>query len=814
MKDRPGQSAPEQPLPAKNDHQLSDSEARFRLMADTVPQIVWITDADGRVEFFNKRWRDYTGISYDHETAADVAASTVHSDDVAVTMERFARVQASGGMFEVEHRIRSATGSYRWFLVRAQPYRDPHTQAILRWFGTSMDIHDRVEAEMALQQLAARQRFQLELADHIRPLSDPEEIVRVATELLGVQLQADRVLYGEVDVSTQFIDLMRDWTSGRVPSMAGRRLRMNDFGILVAEELRHGRTLALSDVASDEKSAAHVEAYLANDVRSLLAIPLGKQGRLKAVLSIHRTDAYEWTAFENAMADDMVDRTWEAVERARAQARLRTERDRSRSVFRGLQEGFALFSSDWTMLEVNEEALRIAQRAGCDVIGRNHWEIWPEAVGTEGEKRYRRVMATRVAETWEYQQTFDNGRAAWIELRAYPAGETDLAVFFRDITERKTTEQKLRDADRRKDEFLAMLAHELRNPLAPVGAAAQLLQIGKLDDARLQHTSQIIARQVTHMTHLIDDLLDVSRVTRGLVELDKAPLDIRRIVVDAVEQVTPLIQARRHHLSLHLPPEPVTVLGDKKRLVQVLANVLNNAAKYTNEGGNISLRAQAQASQVVFEVVDDGIGMAADLSAHVFDLFAQAERSADRSAGGLGLGLALVKNLVELHGGSVSCSSDGPGKGSAFHVCLPCIDAPGSPEQGLHPGRLQPAASPLRIMVVDDNADAAQMLGLLLESVGHQVVTAHGSRRALELARTDAPEVYLLDIGLPEMDGNELAQQLRALPQVARPVLIAVTGYGQEADRRRTLEAGFDHHLVKPVDMQELAEILSRVPGN
>jgi PAS domain S-box-containing protein len=782
-------------------------------MADTVPQIVWITDADGGVEFFNKRWRDYTGISYDHETAADVAASTVHPDDVAITMDRFARAQATGGMFEVEHRIRSASGSYRWFLVRAQPYRDPDTNAILHWFGTSMDIHDRVEAEVALQQLAARQRFQLALADHIRPLADPQEIVRVASGLLGAQLHADRVFYGEVDPSAQFIDLMRDWTSGAVPSMAGRHLRLNDFGVLVAEELRHGRTLAVSDVTSDEKSTGHAGAYLANDVRSFLAIPLIKQGRLKAILSVHRADAHHWTALDKAMADDMVDRTWEAVERARAQTKLRTERDRSRSVFRGMREGFAIFSSDWTVLEMNDEGLRIAQRAGSDVIGRNHWDIWPQTIGSESELRFRRVMETRLPETWEYQPTFDNGPAAWIELRAYPAGEHDLAVFFRDITERKKTEQKLRDADRRKDEFLAMLAHELRNPLAPIGAAAQLLQTGRLDDARLQHTSQIVARQVTHMTHLIDDLLDVSRVTRGLVKLEKAPLDIRRIVVDAVEQVTPLIQARRHQLSLHLPPEAVTVLGDRKRLVQVLANILNNAAKYTDEGGNISLKAEVQPSHVVFDVSDNGIGMAADLSAHVFDLFAQAERSADRSAGGLGLGLALVKNLVELHGGLVTCNSDGPGQGSTFHVRLPRIEAQGRPDHALHADRLQKAVSPLRIMVVDDNADAARMLALLLESMGHQVVIAHGSRRALELAGSDAPEVYLLDIGLPEMDGNELARQLRALPHAARPVLIAVTGYGQEADRRRTLAAGFDYHLVKPVDMQELTEILSLVPG-
>jgi CheY-like chemotaxis protein/two-component sensor histidine kinase len=378
-----------------------------------------------------------------------------------------------------------------------------------------------------------------------------------------------------------------------------------------------------------------------------------------------------------------------------------------------------------------------------------------------------------------------------------------------DITERKFSEEKLKETDRRKDEFLAMLAHELRNPLAPIGAAAQILQMTKLDDARVRQTSQIIGRQVGHMTHLINDLLDVSRVTRGLVELEKAALDIGHIVTDAVEQVTPLMQSKRHHLAIHLPPDAATVSGDKKRLVQVIANILNNAAKYTNEGGTIVLKTDVREDQIVISIRDNGIGMTPELAAHAFDLFAQAERSSDRSAGGLGLGLALVKNLVELHNGSAACVSEGIGKGSQFIVCLPrvvVLDVDGAhahQDSAIHAGD-----RPLRVLVVDDNADAASMLAMLLEALGHQVVVEHGSRRALERAKSDAPDVCLLDIGLPEMDGNELARSLRATPETAGAVLVAVTGYGQEGDRTRTMEAGFDHHLVKPVDTQKLAAIL------
>ena len=286
-----------------------------------------------------------------------------------------------------------------------------------------------------------------------------------------------------------------------------------------------------------------------------------------------------------------------------------------------------------------------------------------------------------------------------------------------DIQELKAAEEdlrqavdKLKEADARKDEFLAMLAHELRNPLAPIRAAAELLKIARLDEARVQITSEIISRQVVHMTGLVDDLLDVSRVTKGLADLEKKPFELRRIVTDAVKQVNPLLQARRHQLALQMAPEAGVVLGDYKRLVQVVSNLLNNAAKYTPEGGHIKVTTKVQEAQVVLSVKDDGIGMEPKLASRVFDLFAQAERTPDRSSGGLGLGLALVKNLVELHGGSVTCASEGSGKGSEFLVYLPLLAMQGSSiALQQQADSALPAAKMLRIMVVDDNADAAQM---------------------------------------------------------------------------------------------------------
>ena len=380
-----------------------------------------------------------------------------------------------------------------------------------------------------------------------------------------------------------------------------------------------------------------------------------------------------------------------------------------------------------------------------------------------------------------------------------------------DVTERMRAEQELRDADRRKDEFLAMLAHELRNPLAPISAAAQLLKMPALKPELVRKTSDVISRQVSHMTRLVDDLLDVSRVTRGLIELERKRLSVMDIVTDAVEQVRPLINSRQQDLEVQLPQDIVELTGDQKRLVQVLTNLLNNAAKYTPEGGQLLLSVVPSGPDVTISVHDNGIGIARELLPHVFDLFTQAERTPDRSQGGLGLGLALVRSLVALHGGAVSARSDGRGRGSIFSVHLPRIagsdDAPA----------VQPVAKEarrdkrLRLMVVDDNTDAAEMLGAFMESAGHQVTIEYEPYQAMERARIEAPDVCLLDIGLPGMDGNQLARCLRLMPQMAHTTLIAVTGYGKEFDRDTSVAAGFDYYFVKPADPLALVDLLDRI---
>ena len=366
----------------------------------------------------------------------------------------------------------------------------------------------------------------------------------------------------------------------------------------------------------------------------------------------------------------------------------------------------------------------------------------------------------------------------------------------------------MREVDRRKDEFLAMLAHELRNPLAPVSAASDLLKLPNLDRKKIKQTSEIISRQVKHMTGLIDDLLDVSRVSRGLVTLDRHVHDARQIVTNAIEQVRPLIDGRRHRLTLQTSPELVYVEGDQKRLVQIISNVLNNAAKYTPEGGEIVLSMDADTSTVTLTIKDNGIGMNPDVIEHIFDMFSQAERTSDRTQGGLGIGLALVKNLVQLHGGTVTAASEGHGRGSLLKLTFPRSFHVDELASELKPNI--PLVTQLKLLLVDDNVDAAVMLGLFLELGGHHVTVVHTGTAALDaVARMQRVDACLLDIGLPDMDGKDLAKQLRFIPVTAGAMLIAITGYGQESDRRNTWEAGFDHHYVKPVDMASLLGTLS-----
>jgi len=364
----------------------------------------------------------------------------------------------------------------------------------------------------------------------------------------------------------------------------------------------------------------------------------------------------------------------------------------------------------------------------------------------------------------------------------------------------------LREADRRKNEFIALLGHELRNPLMPIANAAELLarSIGN-EDRNARSSIDMIRRQVSHLTRLVDDLLDVGRITQGRIQLRCQPTDLGEVIAEAVQTVEPQARAKQHKISLDTSArQPLYVPGDPTRLVQCLVNILTNAVKYTDPGGEIRMQTREVGGNVVVEISDNGVGIAPELLPRIFDLFVQDDRELDRSQGGLGIGLAIVKQLIQMHGGEVSARSPGQGGGSTFEICLPRMERPENRPDEVEPDRRQL----LRVLIVDDNVDAAISTAMLLTAQGHQAKAVHGSRDALEAVDSFRPDVALLDIGLPEMDGYELATRLRGLPACEGMRIVALTGYGQADDRQRALDSGFDDHLVKPIDFRTLERTL------
>ncbi len=371
----------------------------------------------------------------------------------------------------------------------------------------------------------------------------------------------------------------------------------------------------------------------------------------------------------------------------------------------------------------------------------------------------------------------------------------------------------IQENDRRKNEFLAMLSHELRNPLAPIRNALQVLHLCGKDLTKIEWVRTVIDRQVTHLVRLVDDLLDVSRITRGKIRFQRERLDVAAVVESAAESSRPDIEAHAHEFTVSLPPTPICVEGDPARLAQVLSNLLHNAAKYTPDGGRIWLSVAQEGTEAVFRVRDNGAGIPKEMLTKVFDLFTQVDRSLDRSQGGLGIGLTLVRSLVEMHQGRVEAFSEGPDRGSEFVVRLPILPAEKrkSPDKGVGSVNGKGDNHHYRVLVVDDNLDAAESLAILMRLSGHDVQIAHDGYSAVEMAREFRAEVVLLDIGLPGLDGYEVAHRLRNDPTTSSSLLVAVSGYGKEEDRQRSMCSGFEYHLTKPVDYSSLEKVIHSI---
>jgi PAS domain S-box-containing protein len=504
--------------------------------------------------------------------------------------------------------------------------------------------------------------------------------------------------------------------------------------------------------------------------------------------------------------------------RDRATAVLNSQRELFRGTLASLAEAVVTTDEHGRITYMNSAAEALTRRAARDAIGQPVGDVVRVV-----DERLRLPVENSA------QKALRDGEPVPFAHRFFLAGEGDepqlpvddsatlirnaegrvsgAVLVFRDITQRKRSQDALLQADRRKDEFLAVLAHELRNPLAPLRNALHIGRLANNDPATLKQLWAMMERQIQQMVRLIDDLLDVSRISRNKLELRREPVDIAGIVDAALEMSAPLLERFRHKVEVSIAPGVHVVDGDRARLIQVLDNLLSNAAKYTPEEGLIELAVTAEREIVRIRVKDSGIGIPPEMLDRVFEMFTQVDRSLERSRGGLGIGLTLVRRLVELHGGSVAAHSAGTNQGSEFVITLPRAAAAVPLEQAaIAPG--SSAGRPLRILVVDDNEDAAETLTKSLEIMGHEVKTAYDGTECLKLAESFKPHVVFLDIGMPRLNGYDTARRLRSDSATRNATLVAVTGWGQDEDRRRAREAGFDHHLVKPVDFAWVANII------
>jgi signal transduction histidine kinase/CheY-like chemotaxis protein len=713
-------------------------------------------------------------------------------------------------------RVLGTFGTY--FFEPREP--TPHERRLVAVLARTAALAiERRRFDDALRASEARHRFLADLAAATQPLLAADEVLTVTARRLAEHLGADRCAYAEVEAERVFV-ITGDYARG-VASIVGR-WDVAAFGPECVRQMLANEPYVVHDTDTDPRIGPEdLPAYRATEIRAVICVPLHKNRSFTAAMAVHQKTPRQWTADEVELVHTVVARCWEALERDRVARSLGESRARLEYAVRLSGVGFWYCDLPFDELMWDD---RVKEHFWLSPGARVTIDTFYDRLHPDDRAPTRAAIETSIANHTPYDvdyRTVDpaTGAVRWVRALGGTAyGLDGTPVRFDgvtlDVTAKKRDEERLaglydelRNQEQRKDEFLATLAHELRNPLAPIRSGLEVLRIAG-DGERGRKTREMMERQVGHMVRMVDDLLDVSRITRGNVALRPERVELRAVLDSAVEASRPLIERAGHVLEARLPRDPLPLDADPTRLAQVLSNLLNNAAKYTPRGGRILVTAERDSGDLVVRVADTGVGIPSDMLPKVFDMFTQVGQSIDGAQGGLGIGLTLVRRLVELHGGTVAADSPGPGQGSTFTVRLPAAAraeaAPATPSAA--PSVVSP---PLRILVVDDNVDGAEALALLLGLRGHEVQVEHTGPGAVAAARAFRPELVFLDIGLPGMTGYEVARRLRAEPALQGMRIVALTGWGAEEDRRRAREAGFDDHLVKPVDPARVEAVLA-----
>ena len=781
---------------------------------EAVEDAIVACGADGKLTLFNRATREFHGLALQSLDAEHLAGEydLYHADGkTPLSREEIPLYRALAGeqVHNSELVIAPRDGKPRSVVVSGQPLYDEAGHKL----GAVVSMHDisslheaRLAREAAATEQALREEAEAAAAlirESQERLRASEERVRLATDAAGLGVWVWDATNGDIT-----------WENERVHEL---------FGMTAEDKPATAREFVTGFVHPDD-----VEPFeQAMMFTATLGTRLHFEGRF-----VRRADGetrwLELTGILQPGADGSPRRILgtaaDITERKRAEEELRRSEERYRTLFESIDEGFCVIelmfdehgqAVDYRFLEMNPA---FAKHTGLTrAVGRRVLELVPDH-DRHWFDRYARVVATGEAIRFE---EYGAALGRWFDVYATRLGEPGsdkVAILFSDISERKRTEENLRqlatelaETDRRKTEFLATLAHELRNPLAPLTNGLQLMRRAVNNPQAQERAREMMDRQLKHLVRLVDDLLDIARISSGKVELKKERVALKNVLSSAVETSMPLVNAGGHTLEVHVPEGGLQLVADATRLAQVVSNLLNNAAKYTPQGGHIELTVRREASRVAIAVSDTGVGIAAEALPEVFEMFTQVGRNRDRSQGGLGIGLALVRRLVELHGGTVTVESPGNGGGSTFTVRLPLAEPVADHRgEGVRPDG-QGAMRSRRVLVVDDNTDAAESLATLLELSGHATRVATDGDEAVRMAHEFHPEIVFLDIGMPGKDGYEVARELRTSPQTREAVLVALTGWGAKDDRARSRRAGFDHHLTKPAGLEAVDNLLAHI---